>query len=354
MAYIRKVRLKKGIAHKVTITKGQKRYRKYFPPEIPYREVKRWANEAEAGMRQKELDKILDRSITLSDLRSEYQTRRENEINPKRDLLSLRLLINYLGEQRAIGTITHNDIEQFRNDLLEKRLKSLNEDDQNNWAKVQRIRRGINKELTFLRTIFNWAYRKELMKDKIFDRVTLLKASKALPQFLTREEDKAFYNALPNEKAKFTYNFIKYTGLRRSEACSVYWKDIHFEEGYIFLEKTKNRDEALIPIHPKLMEILQQRKPASIDRHTKVILYKPDSITPLFKEAMRRANIEDKGSSVHILRHTLGNRIIEHDLSDRGERTAQEILRHKSKDMTKLYTQVTIKYLKQKFSDVDI
>lgn len=349
MAHIQNIKRKKGIAHQVHYFVDGVQRTKYFPSCIPMQEVKRFAKEMDASANNTQIKLIL-KKVTLAELASIYAKGRAAEINPWREVISIRSLIKHLGADFLITSIDHYKIHSYRDWLLSTRLQRI---DIGDYAAVHRVRRGVNKELCFLRVVFRWAYRNDLIGTQVFDKVTMLKTSMPIPDVLSKEEDRVFYIAIRSLKdrtLRLAYWILKYTGLRRSELIALTWKDIDIESGYIKLTQTKNMDEEIIPIHPKLLRVIRWIQRGKVS--DKVIPYKRDRLTRNFRRAMTISGLHKK-SPMHILRHSLGARIIEHDLSDNGERMAQEILRHKTRSMTRHYTRIAKEGLKGKLSDID-
>jgi site-specific recombinase XerD len=126
--------------------------------------------------------------------------------------------------------------------MLSNRIANI---ESNDYAAVQRIRRGVNKELCLLRVVFRWAFKNDILAAQVFGKVTMLKTSSPIPDVLSKEEDRTFYQAIrstDDQTLRLAYWILKYTGLRRSELVALYWKDIDIEKGYIKLTQTKNMD----------------------------------------------------------------------------------------------------------------
>ncbi len=348
MSYIQKIKLKTGTAFRIFYSKQGKRYNYYMEPGHTFGEAKRKALELdeEKVPHPKSLTQL-----SLSDLRHRYNSDRANEILVSRNLLALDLLIHYLGHDFLLSEIGYQKIHEYRDWLFTERMKKYSKAD---FKREQRVRRGINKELSNLRTIFRWAYRNDLIAEYVFTKVVFFKASNPIPNVLSRAQERLFYCNLPRSQMRLAFKLFKYTGLRRSEATELQWQDLDLDNGYIRLAKTKNRDEDIVPIHRHLAKILRfyrnKYKPAEND---KVVPYTPDSITTAFRRALDKAGMHDIKNPVHVLRHTLGTRIMENDISDSGERIAQEILRHKTRHMTKHYTRIAKENLKKKFSTIN-
>lgn len=348
MAHIQKIKLKSGTAFRIFYSKQGKKYNYYLGPGLTLGEAKRKALELDE---EKQPHPKSISQLSLQDLRHTYNSDRANEILVARNLFALDLLIGFLGQDCPLSEIGYHKIHEYRDWLLLERMKKYNGAD---FKREQRVRRGINKELSNLRTVFRWAFRNDLVAEYVFAKVVFFKASRPIPNTLNRKQERQFYCNLPHSQLRLAFKLFKYSGLRRSEATGLRWQDLDLKSGYIRLAKTKNRDEDIVPIHRHLARILlyyeTKYHPAADD---KVVPYSPDSITTGFRRALDKAGLKEIKNPVHVLRHTLGTRIMEHDLSDSGERIAQEILRHKTRYMTKHYTRIAKENLKNKFSDIN-
>ena len=112
------------------------------------------------------------------------------------------------------------------------------------------------------------------------------------------------------------------TGARISEALSVVNEDVHLEQGYIHLRKTKNGTERIIPVSETLRNVLQEyvsyrnRMPvAGIEAAQRPFFVKSDgtdihanAVYQFFRKMLNRCGIPFKGNHqgprVHDLRHT--------------------------------------------------
>jgi len=346
MAHIEKIKLKSGTAYRIIYYVRGRRYSYYMPPNHSLTEVKLKLHDLESTRRPPEKHSV----IRIVDFQQLYSDARQHEIQIYRNHLALTLLIRYLGPDFLIQEIDHRIIHAYRDWLLLQRQAACPDVD---FAREQKLRRGINKELQNLRTAFRWAYKNEMISENFFDKVVFFKSSQPIPGTLTRFQEHAFYHSLPRTRIRLAFKFIKYTGVRRSELGCIRWRDLDLANGLIRLYKTKNREEELIPMHPILLRIMNYcRRKYSPDPAEIIFPYYPDSLTTMFRRALDKAGLGDVKSPVHILRHTLGIRIMETDLSDNGERMAQEILRHKTRSMTRHYTKIAKQNLREKFSHV--
>ena len=51
---------------------------------------------------------------------------------------------------------------------------------------------------------------------------------------------------------------LYYCGLRRCELLNLDWDDINLESKLIFIRSTKNKNDRIIPIHLKVLELLEK------------------------------------------------------------------------------------------------
>jgi len=100
----------------------------------------------------------------------------------------------------------------------------------------------------------------------------------------------------------------------------------------------KNKRERIIPLHPKLREILLPRRGVG-----HIIPYIADTITRQFRQAMKKAGINKKGA-VHIIRHTAATYL---RANGADLREIQEWLGHKDISTTEIYTHIAVEHLKQ-------
>ena len=47
-----------------------------------------------------------------------------------------------------------------------------------------------------------------------------------------------------------------YTGLRRTELINLNWNDINLGNRYLIVRKSKNKNQRIIPLHDRVIELL--------------------------------------------------------------------------------------------------
>ena len=336
MAHIQKIKLKSGTGHQVTYYIAGNKRTKYFGPRYTYKQVKLMAAQLEVG---KARDYVL-KPMNLGEMKKQFVEQRKNEIDTKRHEYALDLLINFLDPKLKIHKIDHHAVHDFREHLFKTRQR----DDE------EQKKRGINKELAYLRAVFSWAYRKEYMPRNIFDKVDLYKAMQPSLKIVTEEAERAFYRALPRwsnyrEPSSYSgyrlaFQIIKYAGLRRGEVMKLDWdKSFDFDNGIIRLGKTKSGKDDLMPLHPKLARIVKWLKRYRPDLHGTMFPFGDFYLTNGFRRAFDRIGMPDVHSPVHIWRHMYVTKIRR---QTKEVYIAQKAARHSSPNVTRLYDHVEV------------
>lgn len=132
-------------------------------------------------------------------------------------------------------------------------------------------------------------------------------------------------------------------GLRRNEANKLRWSDVQLETAEPMLvvraQNAKNRREQAIPLHPELLAELVKRKPSATSPASFVL---PEGVPtmPMLRRDLEAAGIayfDETGQQAdyHALRRTFATRMAKFGV---GQRTRQELMRHRSASETEGYT----------------
>lgn len=146
----------------------------------------------------------------------------------------------------------------------------------------------------------------------------------------------------------FTVQFLRYTGLRKSELFRLKWRDIDFEQQYFSVNKSKTKKgERCIPLIPETHIILQAMQNYNLNQ--KYVFCQSNGMQ-LTKEALngichRVADIAGiKRFTPHMLRHTLATELVEKQVD---YKSISELLGHKSVAFTmQTYVHHDIEYLR--------
>ena len=166
----------------------------------------------------------------------------------------------------------------------------------------------INDYISVLRQVYEYARKMNVIKlNPVKDIERLTEKPTRVPRAFSRTEfDKIIHEA--NDFYKDLFTFLAYTGLRRNEARFLKWKDIDFnnEEIRIGMREgftTKSKKGRVIPMHPKVKDILNRRKKSQeyIFGH-KGQPYGADTWRHVLRKITDKLSIEN--CSLHTFRHT--------------------------------------------------
>ena len=100
----------------------------------------------------------------------------------------------------------------------------------------------------------------------------------------------------------YMMEFYLYTGLRVSELPGLNWKDVRLSEGLIHVREAKDNEERLVPIAPRLLEIIEEMGPRDVGP---LFSYSSGHISRMFKNLAREAGL-DESKTLKGLRHSYG------------------------------------------------
>lgn len=140
--------------------------------------------------------------------------------------------------------------------------------------------------------------------------------------------------------------FYLYTGLRVSELPGLSWRDVRLSEGLIHIREAKDREERLVPIPPKLRELIENMEPKDIGP---IFSYSPGHISRMFKTLARAAGL-DESRTLKGLRHSYGTYAAERgmDLD-----VIQTNMGHSSIKTTEIYKHVLLARQKKQAGKLD-
>jgi integrase/recombinase XerD len=146
------------------------------------------------------------------------------------------------------------------------------------------------------------------------------------------------------------------TGIRRMEICGVKLYDLDYDRGTVIVRQGKGRKDRMIPIGSRAV--------AWIERYTREVRptllvgdlggdylfltakgdeFRFDEMTALVKRYVDQADLGKKGSC-HLFRHTMATLMLENGADIRF---IQQMLGHAKLETTQIYTQVSIRKLKE-------
>ncbi|VXC58224.1 MULTISPECIES: tyrosine-type recombinase/integrase [Chryseobacterium] len=154
----------------------------------------------------------------------------------------------------------------------------------------------------------------------------------------TREEIKKLYTK--SSKLQTIILHLCYAcGLRRNEASELKIKDIDLENCLLYIRKGKGKKRRVIPFTKQVQEDIKR----FLDTRTKTqdnqsllnITYL--KIYEGFKKLLKKTGLENKGFTLHCLRHTIATQLLEQGMELEKVR---DFLGHEYLGTTQIYTRI--------------
>src|SRR4030065_888881 len=113
---------------------------------------------------------------------------------------------------------------------------------------------------------------------------------------------------------KLIFTMFAYTGLRRTELINLNWDDINLGSRYLIVRKSKNKNQRIIPLHDRVLELLDlyltERLPlknnALFIGNTENRIHH-NSLKNLFDRYIKIAGLSGKGYTTHTFKAYLCN-----------------------------------------------
>ena len=231
----------------------------------------------------------------------------------KLDNSSLKTLENVIGNV-FIREISPQSMENFKS----KRL-----------MKVSPV--TVNIELRHIKAAFSKAVDWGFMEKNPMKEVKQLKVKASnLPKFLNVAQIKMFIESIDNPEHYVLFNFYAGTGCRRSEALSLRWHEIDFENSLVTFSNTKNGKARIVPLRTSLIKLLYD-SPKTEER---VFPFDGAYISRLFRKYAEKSGLPNS-LKLHSLRHSFLTYAVATSKNLRG---AQSLAGHSSVTVTEVYT----------------
>lgn len=231
--------------------------------------------------------------------------------------------------KQALDDLKPQDVERYRRE----RLQSVSES-------------TINREVAFLRAAYNLAIRDGLTERNPVSRVKPFRENNKRVRFLTEEEEAGLEAAMTAEHFTLV-EFAIQTGLRQEEQFKLRWETVDLANAVLTVPRSKHGEKRHVPLNDIALELLRGL-PSRL--RSEWVFPSKTGLTPLnaqnfyhraFVPALERAGIQD--FVWHDLRHTFASRLV---MEGVDLRTVQELLGHKSIQMTERYAHLAPSHLK--------
>ena len=184
-------------------------------------------------------------------------------------------------------------------------------------------------------------YEQVLQQPREYYDIQRPKKSISLPHVMSEEEVWRLINTPQNLKHKTILYTLYAGGLRLSELLNLRLKDIHSDEGYIFIKGGKGKKDRHTILSPSLLKLLRsyykKYKPSYfLFEGQDGGKYSSKSVQAIFRKAQQESGAS-AWSTPHTLRHSFATHLLEN-----GEnlRNIQVMLGHESSKTTEIYTHV--------------
>ena len=200
---------------------------------------------------------------------------------------------------------------------------------------------SINRELAFLRRIFNVAIADEQIESNPVRPSFFTRENNQRVRYLTDDEEQGLRKAIGEEHWP-TVAIALHTGLRRAEQFGLRWEHADFQVGVLTIPRSKSGKARHVPMNDTVRDTLRTL-PSRLK--SEWVFPSGTGETPLdaqnfynrvFIPALKQAGIT--GFTWHSLRHTFASRLV---MADVGLRTVQELLGHQSAAMTQRYAHLS-------------
>lgn len=221
--------------------------------------------------------------------------------------------------------------------------------------------RSQHSRLVPVRAYFRWLTRQNVLLANLASELDLPRLEKRLPKHVlsAAEAEQVVNQADVNEdlgvRDRAILETLYSTGIRRMEVIGLHLFDLDVERGTIMVRQGKGRKDRMIPIGERAVAWIDKYvtdvRPGLVvepDDGTLFLTntgesFTPNRLTQLVRGYVDAAEIGKRGAC-HLFRHTMATIMLENGADIRF---IQEMLGHAELSTTQIYTQVSIKKLKE-------
>jgi integrase/recombinase XerD len=215
--------------------------------------------------------------------------------------------------------------------------------------------------LVAIRAWFKWLAKENHILYNPASEIELPKLEKRLPKAILSESEAERVLNQPDMadpmglRDRAILEVLYSTGIRRMELINLLVQDVDAERGTLFVRQGKGKADRMIPIGARAIQwidkYLDSTRPELVCGRDEGRLFlsrlgqaiSPNGLTALVHNYIDKANIGKTGSC-HLFRHTMATLMLENGADIRF---IQAMLGHVKLDTTQIYTQVSIKKLKE-------
>lgn len=212
-----------------------------------------------------------------------------------------------------------------------------------------------------VRLLFRWLAKTNRILYNPASELEMPRIEKRLPKHVLTIEEAELVIALPNVdnpmgiRDRAILEVFYSTGMRRREALSLRLYDIDVDRETVMIRQGKGKKDRMVPIGERALAWIERYladvRPALVKEPDEGWLFltkdgdqlQPDTISGLVTTYIDQAAIGKRGSC-HLFRHTMATLMLE---GGADIRFIQQMLGHSELSTTQIYTQVSIRQLKQ-------
>jgi integrase len=214
--------------------------------------------------------------------------------------LSIRRLIEVLGENVFLHTISPRDIEKYKIYLSQTLDPNT-----------------VNIRLKKLKRAFNVAVDWELLEKNPFEKISFLKVAHKTIQYLPPEDFEKLVSVITEAQFKDIVLFAVTTGCRRAEITNLRWENVNLTMRFVTIQSDKNFQVKAgrlrtLPISPFLMSVLERRynkRKGPYVFHNRGFKLSDDWLTHRFRQYNSKAGLK-KEYHFHSLRSTFASWLV--------------------------------------------
>jgi integrase/recombinase XerD len=221
--------------------------------------------------------------------------------------------------------------------------------------------RGQHARLVPIRGFFRWLARQNHLLYNPASELELPRLEKRLPKYVLTKSEVEQVMRQPDVsepmglRDRAILETFYSTGMRRRELMGLSLFDLDRERGTVMIRQGKGKKDRMIPIGERAIRWIDRYqndvRPALVVGRMNATLFlthtgepfTPNRLTQLVREYVQAANL-GKSGSCHLFRHTMATLMLENGADIRY---IQAMLGHAELSTTQIYTQVSIRKLKE-------
>jgi site-specific recombinase XerD len=217
----------------------------------------------------------------------------------------------------------------------------------------------LNRKINSLRSFAKFLVINEYMDINFMDRITAPKKEKKLPKVMTEQELEKFLGVILKHskdnglRDRIIFSLYAASGMRRQELLNLNIEDIDLGINVIKVLKGKGGKDRVIPLFEPttsyLWEYLMTRLPVKDNKEPLFLSgygnrMSVTAVQQLFRRYMKIAHLDDRGYTIHTLRHTYATLILK---NGGNLMEIKDLLGHADLNSTSIYLHTTVEHLRK-------